>query len=48
VNNPKDNQEANSTLDIEAIQAKWLPIWEKKQPFNSSNDPDDERPRIYV
>lgn len=48
MNNPKDNQEASSTLDIKAIQAKWLPIWEKKQPFNSSNDPDDERPRIYV
>ena len=48
MNNPKDNQEANSTLDIEAIQAKWLPIWEMKQPFNSSNDPDDDRPRIYV
>ena len=30
------------------MQAKWLPIWEKKQPFNVSNDPDDDRPRIYV
>jgi len=48
VNNPKDNQELNATLDIEAIQAKWLPIWEKKQPFNASNDPDDDRKRIYV
>ena len=48
MNNPKDNQEQNSTLDIEAVQAKWLPIWEKKQQFNSSNDPDDDRPRIYV
>ena len=48
MNNPKDNQELNATLDIEAIQAKWLPIWEKKQPFNASNDPDDDRKRIYV
>ena len=48
MNNPRDNQELNVTLDIEAIQAKWLPIWEKKQQFNASNDSDDERPRIYV
>lgn len=48
MNNPKDNQEQNATLDIEAIQAKWLPIWEKKQPFNASNDPDNDRKRIYV
>ncbi|MBJ7279636.1 MAG: leucine--tRNA ligase, partial [Candidatus Nanopelagicales bacterium] len=48
MNNPKDNQELNASLDIEAVQAKWLPIWEKKQQFNASNDPDDDRPRIYV
>lgn len=48
MSNPDINQESNTTLDIEAVQAKWLPIWEKKQPFNVSNDPDDDRPRIYV
>ena len=48
MSNPDINQESNTTLDIEAVQAKWLPIWEKKQQFNVSNDPDDDRPRIYV
>ena len=48
MSNENQNQEANATLDIEAIQTKWLPVWEKKQPFNASNDPDDDRPRIYV
>ena len=33
--------------DAAAIQDKWLPIWEKLQPFRSG-DPDDRRPRKYV
>ncbi|MGV8884882.1 MAG: leucine--tRNA ligase [Microbacteriaceae bacterium] len=33
--------------DIEAIQAKWLPIWDELKPF-SSGDPDDSRPRKYI
>lgn len=48
MNNSSDHNESSNTLDIEAIQAKWLPIWEEKQPFNSSDDPNDQRPRIYV
>jgi leucyl-tRNA synthetase len=33
--------------DAAAIQDKWLPVWEKLQPFRSG-DPDDKRPRKYV
>ena len=33
--------------DIEAIQAKWLPIWDELKPFSSS-DPEDKRPRKYI
>ena len=45
---PDNNNEQNVALDFDAIQAKWLPIWEKEQPFNSSDDPNDNRQRIYV
>ena len=45
---PDNNNEQNVALDFDAIQAKWLPIWEKEQPFNSSDDPNDDRQRIYV
>ena len=33
--------------DIEAIQNKWNPIWEKLQPF-ATDDPNDKRPRKYI
>lgn len=33
--------------DIAAIQAKWLPVWEKTKPF-ASGDPSDKRPRKYI
>ena len=45
---PDNNNEQNVALDFDAIQAKWLPIWEKEQPFNSSDDPNDNRQRINV
>ena len=48
MNSPNDATESNTTLDIEAIQAKWLPIWEKAQQFTASNEVDDDRKRIYV
>ena len=48
MNSQPDNNEQNVALDFDAIQAKWLPIWEKEQPFNSSDDPNDNRQRIYV
>jgi len=33
--------------DIDALQAKWLPIWDELKPFRSG-DPDDKRPRKYI
>ena len=33
--------------DIDAIQAKWQPVWEELKPF-STNTTDDKRPRKYV
>ena len=48
MNSKNEANEQNLALDFEAVQAKWLPIWEKQQPFNSSDDPNDNRKRIYV
>ncbi len=33
--------------DVEAIQDRWLPVWDQLAPFRSG-DPDDPRPRKYV
>ena len=34
-------------MDFEAIQEKWLPIWDELAPFRSGR-PDDTRPKKYV
>ncbi len=36
-----------ATYDFAEIQEKWLPVWDKIEPFRS-DDPSDERPRKYV
>ena len=33
--------------DVQAIQERWLPIWDELKPFDS-NKPGDERPKKYV
>lgn len=33
--------------DIDAIQAKWKPIWDELKPF-ATDDPNDKRPRKYI
>ena len=33
--------------DVEAIQDRWLPVWDALAPFRSG-DPDDPRPKKYV
>ncbi|CAN5133307.1 leucine--tRNA ligase [soil metagenome] len=33
--------------DIDAIQAKWKPIWDELRPF-ATDDPNDKRPRKYI
>lgn len=35
------------TYDIQAVQEKWLPIWDEIAPFRSGR-PDDQRPKKYV
>ena len=34
-------------FDFEAIQARWLPVWDELAPFRSGH-PDDARPKKYV
>ena len=33
--------------DVEAVQARWLPVWDELAPFRSGR-PDDPRPKKYV
>lgn len=39
--------ETNDGYDINAIQDKWLPVWDELRPFDSGN-PTDARPKKYV
>jgi leucyl-tRNA synthetase len=36
------------TYDPNALQEKWLPVWEQLDPFRASEDPADPRQRRYV
>jgi leucyl-tRNA synthetase len=42
-----DDRDDAPEYDIDALQAKWMPIWDELQPFRSG-DPDDKRPRKYI
>ena len=33
--------------DFKAVQDKWLPIWDKLEPFKSGKS-DDDRPKKYI
>ena len=37
----------HEAYDFKAVQDKWLPIWDKLEPFKSGRD-DDNRPKRYV
>ena len=37
----------HEAYDLKAVQDKWLPIWDKLEPFKSGRD-DDKRPKKYV
>ena len=37
----------HEAYDFEAIQDKWLPVWDELQPFKSGRH-DDDRPKKYV
>ncbi|MFZ1363137.1 MAG: leucine--tRNA ligase [Candidatus Nanopelagicales bacterium] len=41
------NEETTETYDPQAIQERWLPVWDELAPFRSGR-PDDERPTKYV
>ena len=37
----------STEYDISKIQERWLPIWDKLKPFDSSRE-DDDRPKKYI
>jgi len=37
----------HEAYDFKAVQDKWLPIWDKLEPFKSGKA-DDARPKKYV
>jgi leucyl-tRNA synthetase len=41
------NRDEPEAYDIEAIQERWLPVWDELAPFRSG-EPDDARPKKYV
>jgi leucyl-tRNA synthetase len=42
-----DTNVTDQHFDVEAIQARWLPVWDERAPFRSGQ-PGDERPKKYV
>ena len=43
---PRDEQ-THAAYDFAYVQEKWLPVWDKLEPFKSGR-PDDQRPKKYV
>ena len=43
---PRDEQ-THAAYDFAYVQEKWLPVWDKLEPFKSGR-PDDKRPKKYV
>ena len=42
-----DTGHDDTRYDVEAIQERWLPVWDESAPFRSGL-PDDQRPKKYV
>ena len=42
-----DARAERESYDVEAIQTRWLPVWDELAPFRSGN-PGDQRPTKYV
>ena len=42
-----DTGHDDARYDVEAIQERWLPVWDELAPFRSGR-PDDQRPKKYV
>jgi leucyl-tRNA synthetase len=43
----EDPRSARESYDVQAVQSKWLPIWDEIAPFRSGRV-DDPRPKKYV
>ena len=43
----RDERDDTYGYDIDAIQAKWKPIWDEMKPW-ATDDPNDKRPRKYI
>jgi leucyl-tRNA synthetase len=43
----EDTQQGETRYNFDAIQERWLPVWDELAPFRSGL-PDDERPKKYV
>jgi leucyl-tRNA synthetase len=43
----EDQRQERESYDVQAVQSKWLPIWDEIAPFRSGR-PDDPRPKKYV
>ncbi|MDI6024546.1 leucine--tRNA ligase [Leucobacter sp. UT-8R-CII-1-4] len=37
-----------AAYDFQAIQDRWLPVWDEMKPFEVANDLSDQRPKKYV
>jgi len=45
--NTDSTNEAHAAYDFAYVQEKWLPVWDRVQPFKSGR-PEDPRPKKYV
>ncbi len=41
------DEQTHAAYDFAYVQEKWLPVWDKLEPFKSGR-PDDKRPKKYV
>ena len=42
------NEQVGDVYDFQAIQDRWLPVWDDLKPFEVSNDLASEKPKKYV
>ena len=42
------NEQVGDVYDFQAIQDRWLPVWDDLKPFDVSNDLSSEKPKKYV
>ena len=42
------NEQVGDVYDFQAIQDRWLPVWDELKPFEVSNDASSAKPKKYV